>query len=235
MYQHISTQSRIFYLALGAACGGIVGYLIADYIAVQLYNQQFEETPDYELAEKILKKILPDEDVVILKDEKKDSKEEDKRKRVDYSHYTKPSIETLVERYEEEDEPETPLNDQGILTLQDWENSENDKVTYLFYAEDSVFVDEKHDVIIDPNSLLGPNLHLHFGEHSEDPDVVYVRTETNDVEVLRLHDRYSPQQTPEIQNEPEEPPVKPKPKPKRMRRAAKPKPAPEVEDEEDDG
>lgn len=234
MYQHISTQSAIFYLALGAACGGIMGYLIADYIAVQLYNQQFEETPE-ELAEKILKKILPDDDddVVILKDEKKDSKEEDKRKRVDYSQYTKPSIETLVEQYEDEVEagPEPPLHDRGILTLQDWENSENDKVTYLFYAEDSVFVDEKHDVIVDHVDVLGPNMHLHFGEHSEDPDVVYVRTETKDVEVLRLHDRYSPQTS----EEPEEPPVKPKPKPKRMRRAAKPKSAPEVEDEEDDG
>ena len=54
---------------------------------------------------------------------------------------------------------------------------EYEKVCVTYYDHDHIFAMDDETEISDPVDLFGPNIHLHFGTQSPDPDAVYVRND----------------------------------------------------------
>ena len=205
MYQNGS--SKILYLALGAALGGLTGYLIGDLVAYKLVDENLQINDRFYLLKNFLDETLD-------LGAKKDSKP-----KVNYGN-TKPALDSLAKPYRVSDD--TPR----IITVEDWASAHpmNDKVMVSYYEDDTTYAMEDDELIDAPENLFGPNIHLHFGEESEDPDVVYVRNDRSgtDYEITRIHGSYKAL----VMGEPEE---EPKPKPKRASRSRK-----KVEHDEED-
>jgi hypothetical protein len=172
--------------------GGIGGYLLADLIAWKVLEESFEE----EMKEREDEEA---EELFVGLREHMDGQREDKR--IDYSKYTKPDLKelaVLAEVYETETAP-------YIISFDDWQDGaliqgqetveEYDREVISYYATDGVFADEAEDEIVGTNDLFGPNIHLHFGEESQDPDVVYVLNpaEKTLFEIVRIHESYAVQ------------------------------------------
>lgn len=125
-----------------------------------------------------------------------------------FNQQNKPKFEPdpAEEEYPEEDEEiEAELDsfdkarvrndDPYIITIDDYNttNSHYDKITVTYYSEDDVLADENEEIISDPNSIIGEDALLNFGEGSDDADIVYVRNEkiAVDYEVIRVYKSYS--------------------------------------------
>lgn len=172
-------NNRIIYIGLGMVAGGIGGYLLADLIAWKILEEQFEQGLSEETEEK------GEELFVGLRNEMDGIHE---KGHVDYSQFAKEELKTLVEPYETETGPYIIAFDEFQENmLEDFE-----KVVISYYEDDGVYADPAEDSIAHPNDLFGPNIHLHFGEESEDPDVVYVANEEKGIiyEIVRIHDSY---------------------------------------------
>lgn len=185
--------NKFLYIGLGMAAGGIVGYLIADYLVYAIRQAEFEK----EVAG-----FLPDDDpegvVVTLV-----TKNEEDGKKVPYNEIMKAELKDLAKPYETETGP-------YIVSMEDWAtfNPGYEKAMVTYYEVDGVYANEQEDSIESPQNLFGPNIHLHFGEESDDPDVVYVCNPPEETlfEIIRLHESYKEQVLGE---------VKPAPKKKR--------------------
>ena len=82
-----------------------------------------------------------------------------------------------------------------VITHLDWEGGTPDhyqRTTLTYYATDDILADERDAVIDDPEYALGDGL-SHFGEESNDADIVYVRNPTlnEDFEIVRVHRSYA--------------------------------------------
>lgn len=73
----------------------------------------------------------------------------------------------------------------------DNEKSDYDKICISYYNDDATLADENDQIVDDIFLLIGKCLE-HFGEKSEDPDVVYVRNDNLgiDYEVVAKHTSY---------------------------------------------
>jgi hypothetical protein len=94
-------------------------------------------------------------------------------------------------------EPETQVTRYTpyIITRTEFHDdteSDNQKITIMFYAGDKVLVDDKSMPIRNAGSVVGSDFAEHFGS-PEDPDVVYVRNNRLrlDFEILRDDRGYS--------------------------------------------
>jgi len=174
--------TNLIWLLVGAAGGGIGGYLIADLIA---YKAEYEVYPS-EQASPSDEKTEPFDIPV-------------RSQAVSYTDYSRSmaTLSTLAKKYIQDDGEK--LNDDvsrfSILSYDTW--VENDprfqRATRSYYAEDGVYSDEDENIVANPQDGMGPNAHPHFGEGNDDPDVVYIRDSVGqtDYEVIRIHGSYA--------------------------------------------
>lgn len=200
------TGTNLTWLIVGCAVGGVSGYLITDLLIYKLREREFATKPN---------EWVDSEGVAISADWAKAINEG--KIKTDYTKYSKGDLDELVKAYLPELAP-------FIIPLEAWEDNEYEyeKHTILFYTEDAVFTQENGDVIKSPQNQFGPNIHLHFGEASEDEDVVYVSNPGLEslYEILRIHESHEKKE--------EEPK---KVEPKRASRAAAKQKAKEKETE----
>lgn len=178
-------MNKIVLVGIGGVAGGVLGYLIADYVAYQL-----EEKWARELFNEVEEELEPQ---VGGMDKELYEFEESKNDQTDYSGKVKklikekPSLEELVRPYHEETEP-------YIMTLEEWEDSVKgfERRTIQYYEMDGVFCNEQEEIEDDVINKFGPNPFLHFGEGSDDPDVVYICNPSRSemYEILRMKASY---------------------------------------------
>lgn len=169
------------YLLAGGVAGGILGYLIADYIAYQMDEAKYEPFTEDEK-----------EELVGGMDKELYEFGEDDNKKTNYGGVVvmeeKATLEDLARPYQSESAP-------YILSAEEWEDPPNqafERQTILYYEMDSVYCTEGGELIDDPENLFVPNAHLHFGEQSDDPDVVYVNNpgRSEVYEIFRMRSSY---------------------------------------------
>jgi len=175
-------NNKLPYLLVGGVTGGILGYLIADYFAYKMDEEKFlEELPEEtsELVGGMDKKLYEFDEM-------------DNQDKVDYATKQrvtedKASLDELARPYQTERAP-------YIMSVKEWEDTVNafERKTILYYEMDSVYCDDQEVPIDDPENLFVPNAHLHFGEDSDDPDVVYISNpgRSEMYEILRMRASY---------------------------------------------
>lgn len=96
---------------------------------------------------------------------------------------------------ETETNSSSPENNITVISYDTWTelcDDEDWEVSGLtYYNEDDILTDEIGEVILDPEHIVGEALQ-HFGEESEDPDIVYIKNYfTHTIyEIVRLHKSY---------------------------------------------
>jgi hypothetical protein len=124
--------------------------------------------------------------LIVDKLEKKKEEEEHKGDFIPFipSKEEKPKLDELASKYKKD--PDTL-----IISWDQFEAAMNDHQT-LYYFEDGVYADENSEQIDHPQTLIGANAHLHFGEESADPDVVYIRNSRLEIdyEIIREKGTY---------------------------------------------
>lgn len=184
---------KIGLIALGGVAGGILGYLTTSLIIDKLTKEKeiFETKSRGWIKESDWKLTNPTDEMV--EDSKPLVNSLETVMKTDYTKFSgvdkaKANLEDLVKPYKEND-------DFVIISLVDYAERDNSfmKEIVYYYEEDSAFANTNEDLIDAPESLFGPNIHLHFGEKSDDPDVVYLRNNKNSTiyEILRIHSSYS--------------------------------------------
>lgn len=204
-------MNKIVLVGVGGVAGGVLGYLIADYLAYQLDERAFEREVRESLQE--LEPQIGGMDKELYEFEPGKNDKTDYAGKVKKIIKQKPSLEELVRPYHEEKEP-------YIMTLEEWEDDIRpfERLTVLYYEQDGVYANEQEEIVDDVINKFGPNPFLHFGEGSEDPDAVYICNPglSEMYEILRVKSSY---QADVLGEQPEE-----EEKPKKARRSRK-KPA----------
>lgn len=92
----------------------------------------------------------------------------------------------------DEVDPDIPT-DPSIISVDEYVNASGYEVVTLKYYEDDVVTDEYDNPIDRPESFLGDDALISFGELSGDEDIVYVRNEAKHAmyEVVRTNKEYS--------------------------------------------
>jgi hypothetical protein len=190
---------RVGLLTLGGILGGVGGYFLGKFLVhkYELYIQDKEIWRHFDNMD-ILEKMKEDQVAGITEDTQDlpkpqpgkaihGKREPRVRNYTDYSKKEKGDLDVLVAPY-------VSNSKIGIISLK--ENTEDlqfNKELITFYEGDMTFCTDEDEIIDDPNGLFGANIHLHFGEGSDDPDVVYVRNEKTgtDYEITRNRGKYS--------------------------------------------
>lgn len=190
---------RLGFLTLGAIIGGVAGYFLSNLIIEKLEDRLRDEEIQEAFAkeaERVRRKNSSEQGHPELKEEsslklpspiKAIHGQRASRNYTDYSKKDKGDLNKLVEPY-------VANQKIGVVSIREWsEDAQFDKEPITYYEDDVTYCDVNEEIIADPNGLFGPNVHLHFGEGSEDPDIVYVRNEKNstDYEISRVHNAYS--------------------------------------------
>jgi hypothetical protein len=180
-------MNKALAMMAGGAVGGVIGYLVADYLAYYLMEKAAEV--DFEPDE-----LDGLEQQVGGMDQELYEFEESKNDQTNYAKKViieeKPSLEELTRPYRGEEEEKEPY----VMSLEEWEETMNafERHTILYYEMDGVYADDQEAIIDDPTNMFVPNAFLHFGEGSEDEDVVYIcnphRSEM--YEILRMKASY---------------------------------------------
>lgn len=198
---NVELVKRIAWIGAGALLGGLVGYQFGKLVVRTLEDLEDESNTDdegpYELPEELRKKLVArrKEWIREVGENRVDAGILDLHTDIvprDYNSFSKTKkeeLEELASKYKTEDP------NISIIFLESFsvDDPEFTKETVMFYAGDSVFSNQKDEKIESPESIFGPNVHLHFGEKSEDEDVVYVANLTKKIkyEIIRIHDSYS--------------------------------------------
>lgn len=211
-------KEKYVYVIVGATFGGVVGYLLTDWliykysVTPQALEKMEELTGDYSTqtidtarALNDMGAISPEEMTEIIRKD---------QTRVDYAQHSKPDLAEVAQQITNEDAP-------YIITLEEFEEGipgcENVDVKY--YRDDGIYASAETDEEISaPQNLFGPNIQLHFGEDSDDPDIVYVCNPGRGVvyEIIQVYGSYAGMVKGEVKKTP------PKKTPvKRKKRAAK--------------
>lgn len=160
---------------LRLAMGGKTPYIDADDEKKREYSKMWETTKKYSNEENA--NGLPveenDEDLDVMRE-------------IDQEFY---------ESLDEVDEPpETTVPHKISLGEFYEEHREYDKVTIDWYDEDDVVLDEKEEIVADPNTYVGCTMKELFKDPpvDGDPDAVYVRNDQyhSDYEIIRHHTSY---------------------------------------------
>lgn len=208
---NIYTIRSMGLVATGGVLGGLIGYFLGGLIVDQLEKRAEElEWAEEDEEEGVPPRSSGEPEIGVI-----NSTAEVKRTK-DYTKYAKGELTDLVKPYtssivEEGAKTNAKPNLITIISLEDYESDRShNKEPIAYYEGDTTFADAQEDIIDDPVSIFGPNIHLHFGEESDDPDIVYVRNENNgvDYEITRVHNSYSVI----VMGMPEEPPKETKAK-----------------------
>ena len=171
------------YLLAGSITGGVLGYLIADFIAYKMDEADFNATlveDDLDAAGLV---GGMDRELYEFKDDGKIATDYAKR----VIKEEKETLEELVRPYQDE-------KAAYIISAEEWGDTISVFVrkTVLYYEMDSIYCDDQEVPIDDPENMFVPNAHLHFGEESDDPDVVYISNpgRSEMYEILRMRASY---------------------------------------------
>lgn len=171
-----SLIKRLSIIVLGGIAGGAVGYLLAKFVIDQLLEQQKE----FEWEEKNKIKVGKPGSVKQVN-------------KIDYTKFgEKGTLSELVKPYTEP-EVKSEHNNIRVISLEEYQSNRTNIEEISYYAGDTTFCNMNEEIIPNPEDFFGPNVHLRFGEESEDPDIVYVRNENNGVsyEITQLPGKYS--------------------------------------------
>lgn len=175
---------------LGAGLGAYIGYIAGELIVNKFAEEEFEETPREKEVEEIDGVDPKPIEKMDYSKASRELKKAEKGKLDELAAQYKTSLGSL----ESPERPEPPITPH-IISIEEYTNSSSSygKETIFFYEEDNTFANQNEEIIDGVDRTLGVNLHLHFGEKSEDPDIVYVRNEKEsvDFEVIRLHTSYA--------------------------------------------
>jgi hypothetical protein len=190
---------RVGLLTLGGIAGGVGGYFLGkllikkyeEYIQEKEIQRHFDNLDIIEKRQEDEAKGITAETEELPKPQPGKAIHGKRAPRVrnytDYSKKEKGDLDVLVAPY-------VSTVKTGIISVKEnTEDGQFNKELITFYEGDMTFCTESDEIIDDPNGLFGANIHLHFGEGSEDPDVVYVRNEKTgtDYEITRNRGKYS--------------------------------------------
>lgn len=177
--------------AIWAAIGAGVGAAVTSAVLKRKYEKQVEE--DIEQVKRAYKKRLDEAEKAI------ETVEEASPSTQIINVYEQPPTpdETVTERTEYNkmrvpysEAPATKeVTDRYVVTLEDFQNSEYEKVTLKYYVENDALIEEETDsYIVDRANLIGDDALNHFGYGGDSPDIVYVRNDYYEVdyEVVRI-------------------------------------------------
>jgi len=195
-------MNKIVSVGIGGVVGAVLGYLIADFLAYKLDEKAFER--EIGAAFEDLEPQVGGMDKELYAEfEKGDNNRTDYAGKMKKLIAQKPSLEELVRPYHEEKEP-------YIMTLEEWEDDIRpfERRSIQYYELDGVFCNDQEEIEDDVINKFGPNPFLHFGEGSEDPDVVYICNPSLSemYEIVRIKSSYQVDVLGEVP--PEEPPKK---------------------------
>ncbi len=169
------TIKRFGIITVGGLAGGLIGYFLANLIIEQLTKPQEEFENEEEDANIELKVGAP---------------KRVKEIKTDYTKYAeKEDLSKLVEPYKNK----SKQDNIRIISIDEYDSNRTaNREPITYYAGDTTFCDANEEIIPNPEDFFGPNIHLHFGEESDDPDIVYVRNENNGVsyEITQVHGKY---------------------------------------------
>lgn len=195
----VNLPRTIFWLTVGAACGGTAGYLISEVIVDRLIYGPREPEKEEVKDESPEEFKMPTDSLGV--------------ERIAYNKAVnveeKQALSELVRPYKSE-------SNETVRVISK-ENLDTFPETVYYYTEDNTFAFESGDLIDDPNGIFVPNAHLHFGESDpEDAEVLYILNEDmgTTYEIIKMNASYKE----EILGEPPEEIEKKKPV-KRSRRA----------------
>lgn len=176
-------MNKFRYLLAGGIAGGILGYLIADYFAYKIDEASFEaEWKDPEEGEELVGGM--DKELYEFEDDGSINIEYDSKR---ITAEEKATLEELARPYQPETAPH-------IISAEEWGDTISAYVqkTVLYYEMDSIYCDDQEVPIEDPENMFVPNAHLHFGQESNDPDVVYISNpgRSEMYEILRMRASY---------------------------------------------
>lgn len=189
-------MNKVPYLLVGGVVGGILGWLITDYL---LYKRDEAKYNIFSDEDAETEELVGGMDKELYEfDENADPR------KTDYGGIVvieeKKTLEELTRPYQEESSP-------YILTAEEWGDmglNSFERKTILYYEMDSIYCTDQEELVDDPENLFLPNAHLHFGEQSDDPDIVYVcnpgRSEM--YEILRMRASYQIEVLGEVPVEP---------------------------------
>lgn len=200
---------NICLMALGGIAGAITGYMVAE--IVNRVREEQEKQLEIEQPNEWIPEVSIEADPMILEQKVRERKTE-RREPIDYRQFSKDKgdLSVLVEQYI------APTKKVYIVSADEVSAAGSKPFQMIqYYDGDNTFCDIEEKMIDDPNTRFIPNVHLHFGEKSGDPDIVYIRNENDgvDYEITRIHNKYSVVVLGMVPPEPE------KKKSKRSRRA----------------
>jgi hypothetical protein len=181
-------MNKLPYLLVGGVAGGVLGYLIADYFAYKMdeagYAAAYERYPEREDESA---ELVGGMDKKLYDFDKEESAKTDYAKRVLTEE--KASLEELARPYQIEQAP-------FIVSAEEWGGDTVNvfaRKTILYYEMDSIYCDDQEVPVDDPENMFVPNAHLHFGQESNDPDVVYISNpgRSEMYEILRMRASYA--------------------------------------------
>lgn len=175
-------MNKFGYLLAGGVSGGILGYLIADFLAYKMDEALFDDiNEDLDNAE-----LVGGMDKELYEFDERDGD----NKKINYASVDddKAELEELVRPYQDEKAP-------FIVSVAEWDDTISSFVqkTVLYYEHDGVYCDDQEVLIEDPENMFVPNAHLHFGQESDDPDAVYISNpgRSEMYEILRMKASYA--------------------------------------------
>lgn len=195
----MSTRTKV---VISALLGGVIGAAIGYKVAEKRLGDQFDERLEKEIApmrtfyKSVDKKFDTPEDAVaalITEEFQIVSNTRDDQQKVAYHKIVKP-YEPEDENYAEGMDEEVPETVQGnvfeqqgkiqVITQAEFEQNESDwmQSTLTYYEKDNVLTDVRDDIIEDPLPIVGDAALQNFGKYSDDPNTVYVRNSTLELE-----------------------------------------------------
>jgi hypothetical protein len=193
----------LLWFLLGAAAGSGITYVLIKDTYEQIAIEEVDEMKEYyEEKMKEDKKATIKSDVNSKPDLDVLARERAKGERIPYDKQYIPEDERdeeeglpPSEQYIHNDEKYRKTMKKPYLIKPEEYSDENyhyDKLSYGYYVEDDVLVDDNEDVVTDITNTIGDEALLSFGEISEDPDIVYVRNErlAVDIEIIRMQESY---------------------------------------------
>lgn len=170
---------------IGGVIGGVFGWLVADYILYKL-DEKDSSFVDFWPVEAIERPGGMDRELY-------EEFEKDKNDKTNYAGMVKKVIRKEVQTLDDisRQEAYAAESEPFVTILEDWDEDmlgDAQHYTISYYPEDGVYCYEDEQLVEDPDNTFVPNAFLHFGEGSEDEDIVYIRNPRRNAiyEIIRL-------------------------------------------------
>lgn len=185
----------------GAAVGSVVTWKLIEKKYKEIADEEIESVVEtFKSRQKELEENKKDDksDKKSTKKTKKGSKKEEKVELKNYSNIIKSNDYDVELEESDEDSNATVDIEIGedriipyVIRPEQFGEDENYGTKSLTYYSDGILTDETDDVVVDPESWIGPDALNHFGEYENDS--VYIRDESNEIdyEILKTEKAFS--------------------------------------------